>query len=126
MFTYVRGEIEDFATRKGLANEDVVISLAPLMSIAGDHAQNDLLGDLEDGQTWNSIDPYENDHEAEYSWKLKLEKLGFAISEDGTNTDENSFNVVGLGDYQAIRTIWLNHMKEAVVNEESWNQHLGE
>lgn len=26
----------------------------------------------------------------------------------------------------AIRTIWLNHMKEAIENAESWNERLGE
>jgi sirohydrochlorin cobaltochelatase len=129
MFTHVRNEIKAFAERKGIAETDyskITVSLAPLMSIAGDHAQNDLLGDLEDGQTMDRVNPDENDHEAEYSWKLKLEKLGFTISEDGTNIDPDKFNVVGLGDYSAVRTIWLNHMKEAIENETSWNEHLGE
>lgn len=129
MFSHVRKEIEAFATRKGIKAEEyskITVSLTPLMSIAGDHAQNDLLGDLEDGQTAAGIDPYENDWEAEYSWKLKLGKLGFTISNDGTNTDPNSFNVVGLGDHKAIRSIWVNHMKNAITKAESWNEHLGE
>ncbi|MFV0418632.1 MAG: hypothetical protein ACK5KT_07890 [Dysgonomonas sp.] len=96
------------------------------MSIAGDHAQNDLLGGLEDGQSWDKINPEEPDQEAEYSWKLKLEKLGFTIGADGTNIDPKHFNVVGLGDHSAIRTIWLDHMKHAVKNATSWNEHLGE
>jgi outer membrane receptor for ferrienterochelin and colicin len=105
--------------------KDVIISLSPLMSITGDHAQNDLLGDLEEGQTKDKVNPYESDHESEYSWKLKLEKLGFTISTAGTITDPDKFNVIGLADHKDIRTIWLNHMKEAVENAESWNDHLG-
>lgn len=129
MFTHIRTEIEAFAKRKGITRDNyknITVSLAPLMSIAGDHAQNDLLGDLEDGQTWEGIDYEEDDWEAEYSWKLKLEKMGFTISKDGTNTATNSFNVVGLADHKAIRAIWLKHMKEAIINAESWNDHLGE
>ena len=129
MFSYIRTEIEAFATRKGITKENykkITVSLAPLMSIAGDHAQNDLLGGLEDGPSWDKINPEEPDHEAEYSWKLKLEKLGFTIGADGTNIDPKHFNVVGLGDHSAIRTIWLNHMKHAVKNATSWNEHLGE
>lgn len=126
MFSHIRDEVKAFATRTGKEYKDVTISLAPLMSIAGDHAQNDLLGGLEDGQTMDKVNPDEDDWEAEYSWKLKLEKLGFTISEDGTNIDSDKFNVVGLGDYGTIRTIWLNHMKEAIENETSWNEHLGE
>lgn len=129
MFSHILTEIEAFAARKGVARENyknITVSLAPLMSIAGDHAQNDLLGDLEDGQTWDKINPEEQDHEAKYSWKLKLQKRGFTISTDGTNTAPENFNVVGLGDYSAIRAIWLNHMKDAIKNETSWNEHLGE
>lgn len=129
MFSHIRKEIEAFAIRKGITAEnykDVVVSLAPLMSIAGDHAQNDLLGDLEDGQTTAGIDPYEDDWDAEYSWKLKLSKLGFTISEDGTNTDEKNFNVLGLGDHKEIRMLWLRHMEEAVKNAKSRNQEMNE
>lgn len=129
MFSHVRDEIKAFATRKGITKDnykEITVSLAPLMSIAGDHAQNDLLGGLEDGQTTESINPDEDDWEAEYSWKLKLGKLGFTISNDGTNTDADSFNVIGLADHEAIRKIWINHMKEAVLKAESWNEHLGE
>ncbi len=129
MFSHIRDEIKAFAARKNITEENysnVTVSLAPLMSIAGDHAQNDLLGDLEDGQTMAGVDPDEDDWEAEYSWKLKLEKLGFTISNDGSNTDKNNFNVVGLADHKAIRTLWVNHMKEAIENAESRNEQMGE
>ncbi len=126
MFSHIREEALAFAERNNKEPKDITISLAPLMSVAGDHAQNDLLGDLEEGQKAEDIDPEEDDWEAEFSWKLKLEKLGFIISEDGSNTDPTKFNVIGLADHKQIRTLWINHMKEAVKHAESWNEHLGE
>ncbi|MFV0270957.1 MAG: hypothetical protein ACK5HZ_04650 [Macellibacteroides fermentans] len=57
---------------------------------------------------------------------LKLKKLGFTISGDGTNIDPDKFNVPGLGDYSEIRAIWLKHMKDAIEKETSWKEHLGE
>lgn len=126
MFSHVRDGIKAFATSKGKTYSQVVVNLSPLMSIAGDHAQNDLLGDLEEGQTMTSVNPDEDDWEAEYSWKLKLQKIGFTISTEGTVTDPASFNVIGLGDHQAIRAVWLDHMKKAAPQAESWNEHLGE
>ena len=126
MFSHIREEVEAYAKRENKEYKDVTISLAPLMSIAGDHAQNDLLGDLEVGQKMDDVNPNENDWDAKFSWKLKLEKLGFTISTDGSVTDPAKFNVVGLADHKEIRTIWINHMKDAVENAESWNEHLGE
>ena len=126
MFSHVREEIEAFATRNGKDYKDVIVNLTPLMSIAGDHAQNDLLGDLEDGQTWDKINPKEKDEDAEYSWKLKLQKLGFTINKEGSDITDKDFNVIGLGDHKAIRTIWINHMKNAIENAQSWNEHLGD
>lgn len=126
MFSHVLKGIEGFAKANNKANKDVVVSLAPLMSIAGDHAQNDLLGGLEDGQTMADVDPYEEDEDAEYTWKLKLEKAGFTISKDGTVIEDKDFNVLGLADHKAIRTLYLSHMEEAVKEAESWSEHLPE
>lgn len=126
MFSHVRDGIKAFATSKGKTYSQQVVNLSPLMSIAGDHAQNDLLGDLEEGQTMANVNPDEVDMGAEFSWKLKLQKLGFTISTQGTTTDLKAFNVIGLGDHKAIRAIWLKHMQEAAPNAESWNEHLGE
>lgn len=126
MFSHVRESIKTFAASKGKTYGQVVVNLSPLMSIAGDHAQNDLLGDLEEGKTMANVNPDEPDWEAEFSWKLKLQKLGFTISTEGTITDPAKFNVIGLGDHKAIRNVWLSHMKAAVPHAESWNEHLGE
>lgn len=126
MFSHLREGIVEYAASKNKNNKDIVINLAPLMSIAGDHAQNDLLGDLEEDQKDDEIDPYEDDEDAEFSWKLKLEKLGFVISKEGSLTSPKEFNVIGLADHEGIRAIWVDHMKEAIKHAESWNGHLGE
>ena len=129
MFSYVREELKAYAERKGIAEnnyKNITVNLVSLMSIAGDHAQNDMLGELADGQTMADVDPYENDWDAEYSWKLKLEKLGFTVSKKEADISEGSFDVIGLADHKEIRTLWLNHMKEAVENAESRNEQMGE
>ncbi|HBK30764.1 MAG TPA: cobalt chelatase [Porphyromonadaceae bacterium] len=126
MFTHIREELVAYAERKNKTPQEVTVNLSPLMSIAGDHAQNDLLGGLEDGQTLDKVNPEEPDHDAQYSWKLKLEKLGFTISPEGATTDPAKFNVIGLGDHKAIRAIWLDHMKKAVKDATSWHEHLGD
>lgn len=120
MFAHVREGILDFAKRHNKTNSEVTVTLGPLMSIAGDHAQNDLLGDLEEGQTEVDINPYESDMPTsdsdpspQFSWKKKLEKLGFKINPKGSTTTEDEFNVVGLGDHSEIRQIWIDHLLSA-------------
>ncbi|PID94565.1 MAG: cobalt chelatase [Bacteroidales bacterium] len=126
MFSYLRKELAAAAGKPELDNKangttqqpsnGIVVHLAPLMSVAGDHAHNDMAGDLEDGQTMESVDPYEPDHEAEYSWKLKLRKLGYTVN------DENC-HMIGLADYEGLRKIWMKHLDMSTA--ESWNEHLG-
>jgi len=127
MFSYIRKELA-LSTNNPQAdhksngkaqqkNNGIILHLAPLMSIAGDHAHNDMAGDLEDNQTIAEVDPYENDHEAEFSWKLKLRKLGYTV-------EDQNCHMIGLGDYANIRKIWMSHLD--MNTAESWNEHLGE
>lgn len=60
------------------------LTVTPLMSVAGDHANNDMAGDDKD------------------SWKTQLEAKGYTV------------NVVlkGLGDYDDVDSIWVNHLKK--------------
>lgn len=111
MFSYIREQLA--------ANvpAGATLHLAPVMSVAGDHAHNDMAGDLEQGQTMDDVNPMENDHEAEFSWKLKLRKLGYVVP------DENC-HMVGLGDYEGLRKQWMGHLDMSTA--ESWNEHLGE
>lgn len=122
MFGHVRDGIIAYAKEKGLEEKEyskLIVNLAPLMSIAGDHAQNDMLGGLEEGQKASDVDPFEEDFDgeepcAEFSWILKLEKLGFTINEEGSLTDDKNFNVIGLGDHSEIRAIWVDHLNNAI------------
>ena len=58
--------------------------LQPFMSVAGDHAQNDMTGDEPD------------------SWKSQLEAAGFTVNPV----------LKGLAEFNAIDAIWIKHLKE--------------
>lgn len=127
MFSYVRQELAN-ATGNPQANNpkngkaqqkanNIAVNLIPLMSVAGDHAHNDMAGDLEDPHTINDVNPYEPDHEAEFSWKLKLRKLGYTV-------DDKHCHMTGLADFDNLRKIWISHLD--MNNTESWNEHLGD
>lgn len=73
-----------------------VINLAPLMSVAGDHAQNDLAGVAK---------PDEADEEQ--SWMVRLLRKGYRIDR------EDNCHLLGLADYEPIRQIWIEHMRKA-------------
>ena len=59
--------------------------LLPLMSVAGDHARNDMAGDEPD------------------SWKSTLEKEGFAVQAI----------LKGTGEYDSVASMWVQHLKTA-------------
>ena len=70
----------------------------PLMSTAGDHANNDMLGG----------DDEKNAEEG--SWRYEFVKAGF-------NCPITNCHVVGLGDYPEIVDVWVSHMEEAMKAE---------
>ncbi len=70
------------------------VTISPLMSIAGDHANNDMNGNT--GET----DP------AEQSWRERLDAEGYTVN----------CVMKGLGDYAEIDAIWLSHLQEAMNN----------
>lgn len=74
---YVRGRLKQHGVRR--------VTLAPLMIVAGDHAQNDLAGD-------------------EDSWKTVLEAEGLSVSAD----------LRGLGELDAVQEIFVRHCRNAV------------
>lgn len=123
MFSYIRASLAKAVNKPDLNNpakgtaqmpaNNVKVHLIPLMSVAGDHAHNDMAGDLEEGQDAN-VNPYENDHEAEYSWKLKLNRLGYTTE----------CYMIGLADFKSLRDLWMSHLDLSTA--ESWNEHLGE
>ena len=71
------------------------------MSIAGDHAHNDLWG-IEEGDDFSAAAP-----NADACWRLKLLKMGFKL-----DTKES--------DYDAVRQIWVNHLKALYNDAEAW------
>ncbi|PRY96221.1 sirohydrochlorin cobaltochelatase [Marinilabilia salmonicolor] len=61
------------------------VTLTPFMSVAGDHAQNDMAG------------------EEKESWKSQLEAEGFEVD----------VVMKGLAEYDEVVMIWIDHLKEA-------------
>jgi len=66
------------------------VTLLPLMIVAGDHATNDMAGDEED------------------SWKTAFKSKGYEVN----------CVLKGLGEYQAIRDIYAEHVDAAIKGEE--------
>ena len=79
------------AKLNAIAPKPTKVTITPLMSIAGDHANNDMNGVT--GET----DP------AEQSWRERLEAEGYTVTDI----------MKGLGDYSEINAIWLNHLESA-------------
>ena len=67
----------------------------PLMSIAGDHANNDMKGGV------SETEPEEE------SWRYELNKAGFVCP-------LSNCHIKGLGDYSEIVNIWMSHMDDAL------------
>ncbi|MBR6893775.1 MAG: sirohydrochlorin cobaltochelatase [Bacteroidaceae bacterium] len=82
----------------------------PLMSIAGDHAHNDMAGD---DDAWE--DGYELNEEGEVedtSWKCYFARCGYTCNDavlDGC--------VIGLLENTAVRQLWIDHIKRAITND---------
>lgn len=67
-------------------NKVKTVWLVPFMTVAGDHAQNDMTG---------------NDPE---SWESQLKKSGYEVK----------IIMKGLAEYDPIVNIWINHLKETI------------
>ncbi len=91
------------------------LALAPFMSIAGDHAHNDLWG-IEEDDDFSAAAP-----NADACWRLKLLKMGFKIdTKESHNGSLENCKIIGLGDYDAVRQIWVNHLKALYNDAEAW------
>lgn len=64
------------------------LHLAPLMIVAGDHARNDMAGESED------------------SWMSQCQKAGYPVT----------CHLKGLGEYPAIRRMFLSHLQAAMMD----------
>ena len=77
----------------------------PLMSIAGDHAHNDMAGDdNENGE------PNEEGEVEDTSWKCYFAAQGYTCNND-------TQIVKGLLELPTVRQIWMNHTKAAISGE---------
>ncbi len=83
------------------------VYLHPLMSIAGDHAHNDMGGD--DGKEMKASEyEYNDDGEVEdLSWK-------WFFSQNGYTCNDETVLMFGLLEVPSIRSIWMQHTTEAV------------
>ncbi len=70
------------------------VTISPLMSIAGDHANNDMNGNT--GET----------NPEEQSWRERLVDAGYTVN----------CVMKGLGDYPEIDAIWMSHLETAMAN----------
>lgn len=87
---YLLGTVEGVPTfddmlKKLQHKKTNAVFLTPFMSVAGDHATNDMAGDEPD------------------SWKSQLEESGFNVQ----------LMMKGLAEYDAVVQIWIKHLKKA-------------
>ncbi len=115
----VYAEVMNYCTDKGIETKDLTITLVPFMTVAGDHAHNDLWGVGED------LDDVNTDPDGDASWKAMLEKMGCKINDyqsHGTSTD--TCEIKGLCDYDSIRDIWITRLK-ALIEDGAWENGQG-
>lgn len=111
----VYSKLTKYCEDNNLQPSDITISLAPFMSIAGDHAHNDLWG-IEDGDDFSNATPG-----ADACWRLKLLKMGFKIATDEShNGGVDKCTINGLGDYASIRKVWVDHLKAIYNDADEW------
>lgn len=91
---------------------DGKVFCVPLMSIAGDHAHNDMAGDDDE---WTDEMATQTEGEAkDVSWKKYFGHLGYTIQETPYYTDEGEDALVkGLLEYKNIRDLYIDHTKNA-------------
>ncbi len=116
----IYSQVMQYCDNNGLQPGDVKVYIAPFMSIAGDHAHNDLWGleALAEGSDINQVDLSTN----KFSWRERLEKIGFQvqgefeshpIAQAGADHGiAEGCGIRALGSYPAIRQIWVKHLRE--------------
>lgn len=129
----IYSQIMKYCKDNHLKPEDVNVYLAPFMSIAGDHAHNDLWGmePMAEGDDLSQVELNTN----EYSWRERLEKIGFKVDRtfeahpvDKAGADhgiESGCGIKALGSYPQIRQIWVNHLYENWYDNSAWENGKG-
>lgn len=86
---------------------------APLMSIAGDHAHNDMAGD---DDAWdNGFEENEDGEVEDTSWKMYFGHMGYDIDENTFKDNGSDALVKGLLEYSNVRALYINHTRQADV-----------
>lgn len=88
-------EVEEYLN--SLSSRPTAVNFLPLMSVAGDHALNDMAGEWEEGEELE-----------EQSWICRIQRAGY------TAERTEHCHLYGLGDIAAICEIWLEHLQEAI------------
>ncbi len=115
----VYAEVVNYCAAKGIELSDLTITLVPFMTVAGDHAHNDLWGVGED------LSEVSTDPDGDASWKAILEAMGCKINDyqsHGTSTE--TCEIKGLCDYQSIRNIWIDRL-EGLIDDGEWENGSG-
>lgn len=115
----IYSQIMQYCESNGLQPAEVKVYIAPFMSIAGDHAHNDLWGleALAEGASLDKVDLSSN----EYSWRERLEKIGFKVQRDfeshpmaqvgADHGIAEGCGIRALGSFPEIRQIWVSHLR---------------
>lgn len=88
------------------------VYLHPLMSIAGDHAHNDMADDSNDAWNGNSYDTNEEGEAEDTSWKMYFQTLGYNCDDA---EDNNTVIMKGLLELPKVRDMWIQHTVDAEV-----------
>lgn len=111
----VYSKLLTYCAANDLKPSDVTVHMVPLMSIAGDHAHNDMWG-IDEGDDYSKATPG-----ADACWRLKVLKMGFKLDMKESHTGANGQSaILGLGDHAGIRKVWLNHMISQYNDAASW------
>ena len=94
--------------KKGINNGKIF--LHALMSIAGDHAHNDMAGEGDD--YWKPMAPESED----VSWFEFFSHMGYDAS-----VPKTGLHPLGLLELEGVRNIWIKHTKEAEFLEDAYH-----
>lgn len=113
--TYVYSKLMNYCKENSLQPGDVTVHLVPAMTVAGDHAHNDMWG-IDDETPVSQAKPA-----ADCCWRLKLQYLGFKVDESQShNGNYKNCTIKGLADFAAIRQVWVSHLQKDFNNAEAW------
>ena len=101
-------DVLDRMQKKGINNGKIF--LHALMSIAGDHAHNDMAGEGSD--YWDAEAPESEDN----SWFEYFKNNGYDAS-----VPKTGLHPLGLLELEGVRNIWIKHTKEAEFLEDAYH-----